>query len=129
MSINYNEWGSPLSSVTGYDLRYRDVVNCPRCGEEHETLFFQDFLGVPTPYAQWTLCPTTQQPIITLTQVEFIPEGGRLVHVTSGPFRAWLRLLWAVLCMRFRNETRSRRGTFRSRRRERGDHAAANSIG
>lgn len=45
-----------------------DVINCARCGHDHEQLEFKPFKNPvenhPAPLTHWALCPKLEEPIL-----------------------------------------------------------------
>jgi hypothetical protein len=62
------------------------VTVCPRCGDDHGVMRFNQFFNVPhhTDMNRWALCPRTGEPILSLVCEPEI-EGRRQLVLIAGP--------------------------------------------
>lgn len=55
------EWAKQHRMENGYDT---GVADCPRCGQDHESIWFAPLDNPIGEWEFWAPCPTTHQPIL-----------------------------------------------------------------
>lgn len=41
-----------------------NIVDCPRCGEEHDKTFFRKLSNPVDKWTHWAMCPNTSEPLL-----------------------------------------------------------------